>query len=243
MKQQEHLTETINPATNVYKIQKKILLLVEGRTDYHFFEALFNTLMKKNQTSLFNQIQIVPVWGKANFKTTIKKLQSSPPQQNSLENSLGWDEVHSLALIRDANGDFKASFKSVCSSLQQCNLSCPEAPAHFTNSKQIKTGIYILPDNKSKGALEKLFLSAQKNDRRMECVDVFFKCVQQQANKHSHIALPKDEAKARARAYLASLEEDTAHISRAVANNLDLNAPALQPLIQFLEKLCTNNTT
>ena len=210
-------------------IKKPHLLLVEGRTDYHFFDELFKKI------GLANVVQIIVVDGKTNFTHLLSMLLTQPQLENDC---LGWSQVQALALVRDANGDFKASFTSACDSLKSCGLPSPNKPAQFTVSNKIKTGIYILPDNKSNGALEDLFLQLQKNDKRMECVDKFLGCVNDLCKSDKNIQPPKNTSKAKARAYLSSLAEDTAHISYALANDaINVSSPALQPLIQFVTNL------
>lgn len=210
-----------------YHIKKTNLILVEGKSDLYFVDEI----LKKKGWS--DQIQIVQVEGKNNFKSCLDNLQNSPPQKNCLT----FDQVQSFAFIRDADNDFKASFQSACDTLKACALPAPQKAARFTTQEGIKTGVYILPDNKSKGALEDLFLKTiPADDKRLKCVDQFFDCIAKLPD--DKLKTPKKSKKAKTRIYLASTEESLSHISYAVQKGfLNLETPLIKGLVQFLDDL------
>ena len=119
------------------------LLIVEGKDDLFFFEALLVFI------GLSRAIEIRESSGKNNYLTMLKTVESIG----------GFDSVECLALTRDADDDFRASFDSACGHLKTVGLAPPKAHGSYQSGSPA-TGIFILPDGKSAGALEDLCLIA-----------------------------------------------------------------------------------
>jgi hypothetical protein len=84
------------------------LLIVEGSEDQRFFEALANRLGLQS-------MQTLPLGGKTQLRSTLKALTASP----------GFASVASLGLVRDANGDPAAAFRSMIDALVAAKLPAP----------------------------------------------------------------------------------------------------------------------
>lgn len=90
-----------------------------------------------------------------------------------------------------------------------------------------------MPDNVGPGMLEDLCLRAVQADPAMPCVNDYFQCVQNQANRQ-----PNNISKARVHAWLSSQLEPDLRLGEAAKNNLwPWASPAFDALRQFLLNL------
>jgi hypothetical protein len=144
------------------KIQSPNLLIVEGREDELFFRTLANKLELQN-------IQALPIGGKTQLRNRLKALVAAP----------GFAAVTSLGLVRDANGDPAAAFRSVRDALIAAKLPAPRRPMTLTG-RNPRVAVMILPGEGKPGMLEDLCLRAVKEEPAMHCVDQFFQCLQQE---------------------------------------------------------------
>jgi len=167
-------------------IKEKKILAVEGRDEKEFFDALLKHLKVKGY-------EIHEVGGKDQFKDKMP----------ALVRASGFSEVEVLAVIRDANGDAKATFQSITNVLKKLeveekNLTTPSKPNQFsTGNPQI--GIYVMPGDSPKGMLEDLCLKTVAKHPAMKCVNEFLDCVGKLKSK------PKNLSKAKAQAFLAAM--------------------------------------
>src|SRR5262249_14199645 len=119
------------------------LLLVEGETPSHFFEALACHL------GISNTIEIRSFGGNDNLQNFL----------GAIVKSHGFAEtVQSLGIIRDAEMDAVAARQSVDSKIAIAKL-----PA------QIKRSVYILPDNAKPGMIETLCLESISHQPHFPC--------------------------------------------------------------------------
>ena len=199
-------------------IEKEKVLFVEGKDEIEFFEAF----LKKH---CLQEIQIIESGGTVQFKKIFPEYQKAP----------NFGKIISLAIIQDADDKGpQARFDSICSTLKKCNLSPPGRIGSFTESTP-KVGVFTIPDGKSEGMLESLCLStvASKN-KALQCVDDFMKCLEQKVVT----PIPKNEHKARCRAFLAAMQEDTPSLGVAAQKGYwDFNSDKLKPLLDFLKKI------
>jgi hypothetical protein len=94
--------------TLMQPIQFPKVLAVEGKDELNFFQAVLKDMV-------INEVDIFDVGGKDKFKTHIE----------ALTKMVGFDQVITLAIIRDAENDAKATFDSMCYVLTQNGLSIP----------------------------------------------------------------------------------------------------------------------
>lgn len=163
------------------EIRKDKLLIVEGKEDQLFFEALL-------QAMNLNNIQVIPLGGKDRFKSGIRALALMP----------GFSRVKSMGIIRDADTNYDGAFRSICNSLRRAGLPHPTKP--LCPSKEAPTTrILILPGDSRNGELEDVCLASIIEDPSYNCIESFFKCL-----RDSSIQLPDKISKAKVHAYLAS---------------------------------------
>jgi len=166
------------------EILKSGLIVVEGREDKLFFDALIKHLS-------FDNIQVLPISGKTELRRYLRTIIQTP----------GFDEVKSLGIARDANSDPKATLQSIRDSLKSVRLPVPEKPLAPSGS-QPKVTILILPHEDTPGMLEDLCLQAVMQDPAMVCVDQYFQCLKQKG-----LTLPSKMSKAKVQVFLGSRAE------------------------------------
>ena len=180
-------------------IKEPHLLLVEGKNDEHFLEALIRKLS-------VDPVQVVRVNGKDNYSRFLKPLVLAPNFKST---------VRRLGLIRDNDNDPNAAFKSIKSALEKNGLPCPKRPEAFTTGDPPIVGVFLMPGRGKDGCLEDLCLATRPDHPSMVCVDEFMVCVGDRMNTEGPNApaddkaygYPMNEAKARAHAFLASMPE------------------------------------
>ena len=206
-------------------ITKEKLLLVEGKDE----EKFFTILLEKNE--IYN-IQIISSGGRKQFKRKLPAIKNTP----------GFDEITSLAVIHDADMDAQATFESVCSVLKNNDLNFPKEVSSFISGSP-NVGVFIIPDGQNSGMLESLCLSTVESKNIIDCVDSFMCCiekdVQERSNKYKK---PKNIHKAKCRAFLSAMEEDTPSLGIAAEKGYwNLDSDKLKPLLDFLKKLDREN--
>ena len=196
-------------------ITKPKLLLVEGRDELNFFNALIAYLQLQG-------IEVRIYEGKSNLRIALQ----------TLPGSLDFGNVESVGIIRDADDDARAAFQSVCGSLSNANLPVPNAPLLMT-AGQPQVAVMIMPPGANTGMLEDLCLSAFQDDPAMPCVDQYFRCIESQMG-----SLPRNESKARVHAFLASRERPELRLGEAALGGyLPWDSPAFEPIKKFISQL------
>jgi len=131
-------------------------------------------------------------------------------------------------------GSHEAAFASVCEALRNEDFVCPKCVGEF-GSGLVRSGAFILPDNAGAGMMETLCLRTVESDPGLECVDAFFGCVQQKAQRSPD---PNKLEKARAHAYLASMPiPDKNPGLAALEGYWDMDSSALDSLKHFIDTL------
>ena len=207
----------------IKEIKKEKLLLVEGRDEEVFFEALFR---KRN----ISEIQIMESGGKEQFAKELPEIIKLP----------NFRTVSSLAVVQDADQSAGKTFKSICSVLKKNALKAPDKPASFISGPP-KIGVFIIPGENNPGMLESLCLSTVESGESkglLECVDSFIDCVKKESIGNTLYKTPKNFDKARCRAFLAAMEEDTSALGIAAEKGYwNLSSDKLKLLLDFLNNL------
>ncbi len=199
----------------VQAITKPKMLLVEGRDEFNFFSALLRHL---EQT----EIEVSIYGGKDKLRTRLRALPSI----------LGFENVESIGIVRDADEDAGAAFQSVCSSLSNANLPVPDSPLVLTSGRP-QIAVMIMPPGANTGMLEDLCLSALRDDPAMLCLDQYFQCLEVQME-----SLPQNTSKARVHAFLASRERPDLRLGEAALGGyLPWDSPAFDAVKQFINQL------
>ncbi|MCR4411955.1 MAG: hypothetical protein NUV77_05955 [Thermoguttaceae bacterium] len=153
------------------------LLLVEGETPLHFFDALVQDL------GLDEQIEIRSFGGVADLGVFLKTLASTAEFRAV---------VKSLGIVRDAEDDpiaAKQSVDAAVTSAQKAGLL-----------ENVAVAVAIVPDGRTAGMIETLCLRSVDSDPIYACAEGFFACLE--ANK---VEIPKGRIRAKhfAQVYLA----------------------------------------
>ena len=112
----------------------------------------------------------------------------------------GFSDVKVLAIIRDADNDANAAFKSISNILRKEGLKPATKVTQFSDGIP-KIGIFIMPGNSDAGMLEDLCLKTVENNPAMDCVRPFGNCISELEES------PNNIVKAKAQAFLAAMPE------------------------------------
>jgi hypothetical protein len=139
-------------ATLPIAITLRKLLLVEGETPAHFFEALARHL------SIADKIEIRSFGGKEQLASFLKLLVTTSDFQS---------KVTSLGIVRDAEEDAKAARSSVLDAVRAASIPPIVRVSHF-----------ILPDNTTPGMIETLCVKSIEGQSVHQCVRDFIACAE-----------------------------------------------------------------
>ena len=209
------------PSAN-FRIEKSRLLVVEGNDDVQFFRRIIERRQSEH-------IQIIEFGGKDKLGTFLTNVL--------VPRIRATDMVRIMGVVRDADEVYDRAFQSVSDSLRRAELPVPDSPMTTANGAldgaDIRVSVYIMPDNGSRGDLETLCLKAVRDAPAAPCVDRYFECLQ----SIGHV--PRQESKARLRAFLASNPGNpTLRTGDAIAAGvIPWNGPAFAGVHQFLDML------
>ena len=199
------------------EIQKPTLLIVEGRDEEVFFEALVRNLG-------LDGVQAMPIGGKTKLRENLAALVRSPR----------FAEVASLGIVRDADDRPESAFQSVHDALQATGLPAPTGPMVPAGASP-RVMVVILPAHNVAGMLEDLCLDAVSQDPAMQCVDQYFECLAQQ-----DIPSPHNIPKARVQVFLASRAEAGKRLGEAAqAGYWPWDTEAFDSVKSFIEQIAS----
>ena len=197
------------------EIKKIKLLVVEGKEEVRFFDALLKHMN-------IDSVQVEETQGKQKLPGFIKTLPVVP----------NYETVESIAIICDADADPESAFQSIIDALKKAGLNCPDSHGAFSQGHP-KIGIFIMPDGLNPGMLENLCLNSLLRDPAMRCVEEYFNCIAK-----TGISEPKPIAKAKVYAWLASRVNPARRVGEAAeAGNWSWEHPAFKDLLAFLNKI------
>lgn len=211
-------------------IEKDTLLLVEGRDEVEFFEALLINI------NAHERVQTIEVGGKDNFKNEFPALLLSPNFSN----------VKRYAIVRDADTSAKSTFQSVVGLLQRNNQPVPKAPGEIITTNGLSTGIFIMPGNFDEGMLEDLCLKTIVGHPVLKCVDKYFSCLydnlshekENLSNDSNTYFYPKNESKAKMHAFLAGMNTFVPSLGIAAKKGyFNFDSEPLNEIKDFLQQL------
>lgn len=207
-------------------IDKKIFMLVEGKDEVEFFSELFKNNNDLKGKELNEHIQIENGSGVSKFNKTIKALQLRT----------GFDNIDTLIVIRDGDGNEKSSFDSVCNAMKCVGLPVPEEINSFSvEVNGIKAGVFILPGRTLEGnMLEDLCLEIVANQTIKKHVDDYVSRICEDGN----IENPKNIAKAKIQIFLASNKNIVNCIGLGAKKHyFDLNSDSLAELVDYFNQI------
>ena len=185
------------------------VLLVEGQTPVHFFEALLQHL------KLSNQVEIHDFGGAENLRAALRALVASSDFRT---------RVKSLGVVRDAESDAKTARQSVDDALIAADLA-----------KDVRASVFILPDNDRPGMIETLCLDSVRDEPVFACVEEFFECAKNHGVKPR---TPSRDPKSYAQAFLATRQDVQLFPGLAAYRGYwPWNSPVFNSLKDFLRSL------
>ena len=205
------------------RVEHEIVLLVEGKDAYNFFDTLGEHLE-------LTDVGVRDFGGVGQLRRYLAGLVSAP----------GFRSVRRLGIVRDAEtSDDPARtaervFQSMQSALENAGLPVPARPAEFTDphADRPEVAVLILPGGDREGMLETLLCRTFAGTPVDRCIDDFLRCVEE-SNEPS-----RRPDKARAHAYLATKPQP--HVSVGVAAQKgywNLDHAALDGVRGFLTSL------
>lgn len=119
-------------------IEQPYVLVVEGRDEVLFFEALLARCG-------IGGFQVLPANGKDNIRPVLQAVVRSPGFARL---------VSAVGVVRDADDDGAAAFRSVCGALSAAGLACPSKHCEVVGAEP-RVSVLIMPDG-VEGELETL---------------------------------------------------------------------------------------
>lgn len=201
-------------------IRQSKLLLVEGKDEEYFFDALIKYLE-------INNIQVLSFEGKSNLKNKL----------NVVKYAHSFEDVTAIGIVRDADGNPKGAFDSVCSALQSANLPKPTEPLS-SSTETPRIMVMVMPPSNvgTNRMLEDLCLEAVKDDPATACVNDYFACLQEQNISQENNVI----AKAHLHAFLASRERPDLRLGEAAQKDYwPWENPAFDPVKAFIQQIAS----
>jgi hypothetical protein len=191
------------------------VLVAEGRDAVAFFRRVGDSLG-------LTDLQVIDFGSVSELRRRLLQLPNVPD----------FPRIEALGIIRDAETDPDAAFRSVSGALQRASLPVPPAPGQMVGNRP-RVGIFILPDATTRGSLETLLLRTIATDPAVPCIDAFFACLEQQT-----AIRPANQDKARVHAFLASRADPAIRSGQAFdAGYWPQDSPAFEPIKGFLRGL------
>jgi hypothetical protein len=170
-----------------------------------------------------SDLRIEPFLGKSNLRAFLRHVQTRP--------EFAQNQVASVAVVRDADDDGTASFRSVRDALLANGFKAPEANGAVV-ANGVKVGILIIGPNSGKGMLEDLCLKSVSDRAEFGCVDDYFRCITEKCGRIGF------SAKAKVRVWMASQADYDYRVGKAAEHGYWPWAnPAFQELREFLRQL------
>lgn len=201
------------------EITSNKILLVEGRDEVNFFEALCDNIG-------VDDIQIIETGGKDKFKNEFPVILLMP----------NFEKVITVAIIQDADVSKKSTVDSINYQLKKNNFPSPVEHAKFNDSGKIKCGIFVMPGNRESGMLENLVLDTVDGNLVKIESEKYIDSLKVTLEENQGIKFPKNEHKARLHAYLAGMERHVSSLGLAAKSGcFNLDSEHLNEIKNFLK--------
>lgn len=129
------------------EIVKPYLLLCEGRDAEGFLINYLGSEALSQDKRFSNEIQVMNFGGNSDLDNFIMNLKN-------MEN---FDQVRSLAIVRDAEKNYNKACNEIVRSLRKSNIACPSSCGEWVqNNTQPSVGYMLFPLNNKEGTLEDL---------------------------------------------------------------------------------------
>jgi hypothetical protein len=194
------------------------LLAVEGQDEWWFFKRFLEKHLK------INDVQLIDIGGESKFEDKLKALKLSP----------NFSTVKKIGFVRDADNDVIKSFQKIKTAIDTClKITSPSTMNSWEGSLP-KLGVFVLPNSLDNGMLEDLFLESVANDPFMPCLENYIQCIESKIPRNQQ---PKNKAKSKAQAFLASRKDYKSSVGLAAeAGYWNFDAPCMDELKKFLDE-------
>ncbi|HBD96336.1 MAG TPA: hypothetical protein DC057_19355 [Spirochaetia bacterium] len=203
-------------------INKSKVLIVEGLDEVNFFTEYLSYLK-------LMEIQVIPYCGRGRLNEHINDLIKLP----------GFDSINIIGFIQDADfNTARSSFDSMVSVLNSYNIPCPDNPGGFATSSELKSGIFIMPNNQDEGMLEDLFLCILSDTEKdiISCIQGFQACFKNLPN--CGLNQRNDVSKSLMLSYFAYRNPEVYRVGiGAQKGYFDFSHGCLSKIKEFLEEL------
>lgn len=154
-------------------IEKPKLVLCEGYEETVFLPRI---LKLTGRLDLYQSIQFMAFNGKSKLEKFLTKGLVQLP---------GYSKLTSLGIMIDSNGQpegFPASLQKVQGALGSIGWPVPQGAAQTSEQGNLRSIIWVLPDNESLGEFEDLCMKALAQHPLLPCIDIFLRCAQSKAH-------------------------------------------------------------
>ena len=162
------------------RIKKPFLLLCEGRDAEGFLINYLNSNELAQDPRFSNEIQVLDFGGNDNLSNFLM----------NLKNIDKFDQVKSLAIIRDAERDYAKACQEVHSSLNKCGFESSECCGAWVHDPSgLKVGFMLFPLNNRAGTLEDLclrILSENNNKNILSTIESFLDVMESSYERSYH---------------------------------------------------------
>lgn len=162
------------------QIIKKYLILCEGRDAEGFLINYLNSKELAKDQRFSDEIQVLDFGGNENLGNFLL----------NLKNMDKFDQVTSLAIIRDAERDYEKACRDISKALKICGFKSPEQCCTWTRDDTgLRVGFLLFPLNNHEGTLEDLCLRilSEKNSKSiLSSIDIFLSGMESSYGRQYH---------------------------------------------------------
>ena len=210
----------MTPSYSKLQVECEYLLLVEGKDEYHLFEALKGRCLG----DLAAEVQVIDAGGCTQFQALINAIL-----QNAHTSRV---KLRAVGIVRDADADGAAAWTSVCDAVKRAGLEAPGDHGDFSDGSP-DIGVLIIPDAHGQGALETLCVRSVTETPAGDCVEQYLACLE-----NSGVLESTNRDKSFAHAWLAGGRDPVARVGEgAKQGRWKFDHAAFAPLVQFLQRL------
>ena len=205
------------------RITKKIILIVEGYDENHFFNEFFRHITDSGKSDgiVPDDIQIIPLHGKDKLKKELKALSMTSE----------FKSVEKIGIVQDADNDPKLAFNQIAEALKELKFTPPKKQLLLSGGNP--SCIVLINPMDKPGMLEDLIIESFSGDHAMKCVDSFHECIHNAGENK-----PKNHSKAYLQTYFSSKHKYVKDIGVAAKEGiLNFDHEAFDNLRTFIDIL------
>ncbi len=215
----------MTPCRSQLRVRRERLLLVEGRDEYNFVEALTKHSEKHWSCDLAARVQVIEAGGHTRFPARIQAILRRVAATPGIT-------LRALGIVRDADSDGLAAWHSVRDAVSRADLQAPDRNGDFSDGPP-DAGILIIPDSQGRGALETLCVQSVAETPAGDCVKRYLTCL-----KDHDVLESANRDKSFTHAWLAAGPDPVARVGEgARQGRWNFDHPAFAPLVRFVQRL------